>query len=69
MPMYYAGPLFNEVELRFNAALTAKLEQLGFEVFCHSAKVLNSIDFLHKYPFSRFKVRPGQHLGAFVQEV
>lgn len=33
MLVYFAGPLFSEAELRFNADLTAKLEALGFSVF------------------------------------
>ncbi|MFQ5796143.1 MAG: nucleoside 2-deoxyribosyltransferase [Candidatus Bipolaricaulia bacterium] len=33
MLIYFAGPLFNEAEKRFNLELTEKLEALGFEVF------------------------------------
>jgi nucleoside 2-deoxyribosyltransferase len=33
MLIYFAGPLFNDAELQFNAQLTAKLERLGFQVF------------------------------------
>ncbi|MBI2055608.1 MAG: nucleoside 2-deoxyribosyltransferase [Candidatus Sungbacteria bacterium] len=31
--IYFAGPLFNEAERRFNELLTVRLEQSGFEVF------------------------------------
>jgi nucleoside 2-deoxyribosyltransferase len=31
--IYFAGPLFCEAEKRFNAALTDRLEALGFKVF------------------------------------
>jgi len=31
--IYFAGPLFNDAEKAFNAALTQQLEQLGFAVF------------------------------------
>ena len=33
MLIYFAGPLFNQAELEFNAKLTAELESLGYEVF------------------------------------
>jgi len=33
MKIYFAGPLFNEAEKRFNLELTEKLESNGFEVF------------------------------------
>jgi len=33
MKIYFAGPLFCEAELKFNLALTEKLETEGFEVF------------------------------------
>ncbi len=33
MKIYFAGPLFCEAELRFNLALTEKLEATGFEIF------------------------------------
>lgn len=33
MLVYFAGPLFSQAELRFNADLTEKLEALGFNVF------------------------------------
>ena len=31
--LYFAAPLFSEAELAFNAALTAEIEALGFDVF------------------------------------
>ena len=33
MIIYFAGPLFSQAERGFNAYLTAKLENLGFQVF------------------------------------
>jgi len=33
MLIYFAGPLFNQAERVFNTYLTAKLENLGFQVF------------------------------------
>ena len=33
MLIYFAGPLFSEAEKRFNALLTARLEDLGYQVF------------------------------------
>jgi nucleoside 2-deoxyribosyltransferase len=33
MLIYFAGPLFNQAEREFNAHLTSKLENLGFQVF------------------------------------
>jgi len=33
MKIYFAGPLFNQAERKFNAELTEKLEALGFKVF------------------------------------
>ncbi|MBW4061326.1 nucleoside 2-deoxyribosyltransferase [Candidatus Saccharibacteria bacterium] len=33
MLIYFAGPLFNQAELEFNAGLTDKLEALGYDVF------------------------------------
>jgi nucleoside 2-deoxyribosyltransferase len=33
MLIYFAGPLFSQAELEFNASLTIKLEKLGYEVF------------------------------------
>ena len=33
MLIYFAGPLFNHAERAFNASLTDKLENLGFQVF------------------------------------
>ena len=33
MLIYLAGPLFSDMEKEFNAKLTAKLEELGFDVF------------------------------------
>lgn len=33
MLIYFAGPLFSQAELEFNAALAGKLEVLGLEVF------------------------------------
>jgi nucleoside 2-deoxyribosyltransferase len=33
MLLYFAGPLFSEAELRYNAALTERIEALGIQVF------------------------------------
>ncbi len=33
MLIYFAGPLFSQAELEFNAALTQKLESHGYDVF------------------------------------
>lgn len=33
MKIYFAGPLFNEGEKKFNLELTQKLESIGFDIF------------------------------------
>jgi len=33
MKIYFAGPLFNEAEKKFNQNLTEKIESVGFDVF------------------------------------